>query len=380
MKESDLKELLAVKGEPCISVILSTELKSFDDKEKIQLQFKKTLIEVDMLLNEKFKASVVKELMNPIKDIVRKIDLRTVQKGVGIFVKEGFSRLVEFPFPVTERITINDSFQLREILVNLDKMIPYRVLVLTKNDTRGFKGRGLALEEFIDDTFPKKYEEEFQFQPASPYASHREQHANVVDRKAAAHAGTSHERSKIEQARLEEFFRNLDQQLSGYINIEPVVLLGVESYLSTFKNCTRYKNQIAGEIHGSHNRLALSEIESMVWPVMEQYQKKALQKMQKTAETAVFERKAVSGIQEVWDIAQKGVGDSLFVERDYRCRAYTNSFNEIVLKASEEDGYIEIPDAVEAIIDTTLQKSGNVHFVENDSLKDYDRIILTTRY
>jgi hypothetical protein len=68
------------------------------------------------------------------------------------------------------------------------------------------------------------------------------------------------------------------------------------------------------------------------------------------------------------------------VEKDYKSPGFTESgSNELYLRPPQKAHRI-LADAVDDIIECVLEKNGQVFFVEDGMLKDYQRIALITRY
>ena len=225
------------------------------------------------------------------------------------------------------------------------------------------KGAGAVLLEVNNGHFPCELKEEFQLQQAYPGAPNPEE-------------------SKINQSRLENYFRQINHSLEGFLKENPLVLLGVQKYLSTYKDICRFSPVIIGEVTGNFDKHSPHEIAKLVWPVVEAWHKKKENMKLDMVKDAVYKNKAVSGIQEVWDVVRLGTGNELIVERDYACKAYLrNPHHNLVLAREPWETLVEIPDAIEAVIDELMeQHDTEIHFVDNGVLKDYGRIVLTTKY
>jgi len=359
--ETLLKALLAAEKKPCLTIILSTEERSFDDREKLQLELKKEIAQVGQ-----YGGAIGAELMEPALGLLGQVDLNRLQKGIGIFVSRDIARLVYFPFPVKSRTVINDAFDLRDVLYTLGKQTSYAVLLLSKGNTRLFEAEGTWLREVVNDHFPKKYEEEFQFEHIHPARPGQQFYTD--------------EESKIDQSRLEDFFRSIDHALNGFLQQRPLVVFAVDKHLSTFKKVSRHADEIAGQVTGNYDHTSIAEIGKMAWLAMEVYNEQKQQEVDAWIDEARNKKRFVSGVQEVWDAVREARGYRLFLERDYTCPAYANrQTRELVLEGDDEH-YEEVPDAVESIIDMALNKGTEIYTVDNGQLAVYDHIALITRY
>ncbi len=252
LEKSTLKELSEQKGNPCISLIVSTEIKSFTDKEKIQLKLKNNVKQLEKaLLKDNYPQKIIDQLIQSLESLTEQFRPDHLQAGAGFYVSPGFAKLVSFPFPVKENIIINSSFDVSEIKDALDKMKGYLVLQLSKNKTGIYQGEGKTLNEINDDYFPRQFENEFQVHRTDPHSFYND------------------EESKIDQSRLESYFREVDQMLSPYLGDRPMIVLGVTKHLSSFRAVSKHKNLIIAEIEGNFDKQSLYEIAQKVWPKVE---------------------------------------------------------------------------------------------------------------
>ena len=92
-------------------------------------------------------------------------------------------------------------------------------------------------------------------------------------------------------------------------------------------------------------------------------------------------RKLATGIQEVWREATLRKGRLLVVEKNYMCSAGHRDAQEvIVLKEQLLTTSFFIKDAVDDIIEKMLESGGDVEFVDEGVLGDYQRIALIKYY
>ena len=92
---------------------------------------------------------------------------------------------------------------------------------------------------------------------------------------------------------------------------------------------------------------------------------------------AMNEKKLACGIGEVWEATSHKNGKLLVVEKDFMYPAH--------LDANQSTNYMEdfpiespfyLKDAVDDIMEKILENGGDVEFVENGALKNYNKIAL----
>lgn len=246
-----LTELVQHQTDPSISIICSTELTSFSDKEKIRLSLKNQIDQVAKKLSYQCEPDEARKLTNAVEAVAKEISLDRLEKGIGMYVSSGFQTLVSFPFPVRNKAIVSSHFDVSDIEHTIDKLIPYRVLLLSKNKTRLFKGKGNKLEEVEDQQFPRRLGNDFQTHRTSPHSFYNE------------------EESEVDQSRLESDIRKIDKQLDSYGKDTPIVLLGVVKHLSTYKKVTKHTKLIISSLTGNYDQSSTHQIAELVWPQVE---------------------------------------------------------------------------------------------------------------
>ena len=364
MKEIILRELSRQKAVPCVSVLISTEKKSFGEK----INFENEVTAIEKELKTKINPELAQKFTASINDLLIGADIRLLQHGIGIFINPVYSKLVYFSFPVKPKIVVNSNFELREVIADQNKLAPYYALLVCKDVTRLFQGSGPELVEVLNDDFPILHDKIM-----------AQEHIESWRYFKASEPKTSLEK-------LDVYFKKIDSIAGKYIESFPLVLMGTDKYIRGFSANTRFKYLIVGEKTGSYNKHTIFTLSQLVWPVVQNFQEKDLIKSLDNARKLLNMNKGVSGIQDTWDIAKIGIGKELFVEEDFICSGFIKnngdgSNGQLVLTNDNNSDYVEIKDAVEVVMETLLNTHGTkIHLVENDTLKDAGRIILTTKY
>jgi hypothetical protein len=253
MRQVILTELLKQQDGPCISVVILTKQKSFSDREIQRIKFKNMLIQVTKELEKNYDMETTEKLTNSLKSLMGDVDTNHIESGIGFYVSTSFTKLVYFPFPVQEKTIINSSFDVSDIEEALDKVIDYTVVLLSKNNTKLFKGKGNKLREIDDKNFPRHFEDEFQVHRSSPHSLYNS------------------EESKIDDIRVESYFKEVDKTLVNYLKKDPLIVIGVTDHISKFKSVSKHTNFIIAEIKGNYDKHSLYEITQKVLPEVNKY-------------------------------------------------------------------------------------------------------------
>jgi len=371
MNYSEFAPLQKEKDKICISIIQPTH-RLAPDRNVDAAELRKNTEQVKSLLSDNYSIEEYEPLLKRLDALVETIDFNHNMDGLGIFVSTAIQKIIQFNFPVKERVLIDDSFALKELIHLLNLSKEYYVLEINEHETRLFKGILDSIIELKDEYFPKQYEELYEYAKPTRGSSFMGS-TNLKD--------FEKDKSVMEEIRMKGFLHDMDSSLKKYLEKDtPLVLLGVEKELYYFKNVTDYKDNIALEIPGNYTHSTEDELSKLVHSELNLRIDNDRLALVKVLEEKDGEGLTVAGIQDVWVAAQEGRGLKLLVEKDFSQMAYvindTNSLSFSVPDAPHKP----VADAVEAIIKTVLDKGGDIVIMENDWLKQYGRIALFTRY
>jgi hypothetical protein len=179
-----------------------------------------------------------------------------------------------------------------------------------------------------------------------------------------------------------DFFREVDEKFAGLQTEEklPLVVAGVERYLSFYREVSRRTDDIAGTVEGNYDTASPHELAQRVWPVMQEYLARRRAEALERLDTAVGGQRASSTIGEAWRMAKEGRGDMLVVEQDFHYPATVDETGMILAPAEDAGAPGVIDDAVDEVIEEVMAKGGSVVFVDDGALEQYQRIALILRY
>ena len=351
----DLETLQSHKSDYCVSVIVPTYRGDVDRGENrivIEKAVKKAKEQVVELLRSR------SEMLNKkVDENLASLDLKSLKYGIGIFVSPEISKTINFPFPVKEKIIIGDSFEVRDLVFSINRMSKYWVLSLSLNKSDLYYGFGDTLTLIKDSSFPIPFEDQYQHQPVSkPYDANK---------------------SADEQTRVRQYFRKIDKMLGSYLqqNPVPVLLAGVEQHIGYYKKVSKHQDVIFGEIKGHFDERTKKELSRHAFEVIQAYQKNQRGKVLKQMKEAVGKHLCVWGIKDVLKAVKEGRGKTLIVEKNYMSPYLTEGEGKRGVKVVKK-----LSDVVDDVVETVLQKGGQVYFIDNGDLKNFDRIALILRY
>ena len=363
MERHDIEALQAVHGFPAVTILLPTE-QGWPGVRQNPVRVKNLVREAERRLRSECSARIWTPLIERMNDLADQIDYEHVDAGLALFVSKDVARVATFPFPVQQRVIIDETFATRDLVAAANRSPRYWVLALSEQPTRLFAGVRDHLHEVHAYGFPMTYD------GPGPDG----------DRPLAG--GRGEDSAAYRDAFRQQFFRTVDTALGDALAAESVsvILMGVEKYLAFFQEVSRHTDRVVATIAGNYDQTLPAEIAERTWPAMQGYLKEQQAGALVALATAVDGQMYVSGIEEIWRLAQEGRGSTLLVEEGYRYPARQDPTG-LQLHAADNPlvpGTIE--DAVDEVIETAIAKGGDVVFVPDGALHDHQRIALILRY
>ncbi len=340
---------------PNVSILLTTH-KTAPDSKQDTLVLKKLSREAERRLREEFSRKEISPLLEKLNKTISSIDIRQNLDGLAIFVNKNFEKVVRLPFPVRERIIIDESFATRDLIRAINRGINYYTLSLSAGFIRLFEAYRDKFSEIIEGGFP---------------------FANPFPR------GTNLEESTYwKEARLREFFHMVDRSFLQIQHQHPmqIVLTGVEKNLALYKEVSGLAGNILLTLEGNYDNTAPHELASLVWPEVKNKMAEKRMKVLQRLDEAIGRKRLVTGIEEVWKLALEGRGELLVVEEDYQQSAQVNNNGDAITLVETHGVRGTTDDLVDDIAEKVISTGGRVVFAENGSLSKYNQIAMVLKY
>lgn len=359
----ELKELIRGKSAACVSMILPMDEvpSNFRINEIVSKNAHQKLNEQLHLGTEPETAELIKDKLNSLKN---QLTSSTGVKGLGVYLSEKITTIMTFPFEVKEKIVVGNSFEIRDMVQNEDYLLPYFVLSVTKDAINLYKGVSGRLNEINDRNFPiETLGAEYQLP--------------VVDNIPTESAAAAKQDIVTTQNRTEAF-NIVNTRLADYLSeTTPLVLTGSDKEISYIEPFLKGKH-IIGKVKGNYADYNLNELEEKTWESMLlEFKNKERDLIENLAETPVH--LLSSGLQNAWPDAKMGKGKIVLVERDLEIPVWQGK-DEFSIQLEGKGQANSIPDAVDDLIETVLEKDGRVVLVDNGMLKQYEGIVLIKRF
>jgi hypothetical protein len=361
MNRHEIHLLQQISGYPAVTITLPTHRTSPDNRQD-PIRVKNLVDQAANRLLKEFNKRELAPLLDRLQQLTQTIDYRSMLDGLALFVNRDFSRAVQLPFALPERVNVGDTFLTRDLIFAMNRTPRYWVLALSEKPTRLYEGTRDTLIEIQEAGFPMTHE--------GPGGEQ------------ALPGGFGIKKSAYRDEYHRQFFRKVDAAIKPFMADDPLPLavVGVDRFLAFFQEVSDHKNSILTTLQGSHDKTSAYELGQLVWPLVKDALTELRQQVFAELEKAVGERKFASTIGEVWRMANEGRGQLLLVEKNYHYPARVDETGMHFTPADGETAPDVINDAVDEIVETVLGKQGKVVFVEDGQLADHQRIALILRY
>ena len=370
MRKEDLKVLQGKHDEPCISIIIPTHRIS-TEKQQDYIRLKNAVKRVNQQLHEQYDKKKADSLSKRLEEIQEELDYSRLIEGLGVFLSPNTEKIVHLPFSVDEKVVVDTSFEVRDLILAMNKLVDYHLLLLNEDHVRLFKGKGTNIQEYLDNGFPAQFDKE----------DYEYQKANSVNPATNNIQGTL-ERSNADQKKIQHFLGQIDESLTKYVEKRtPLFIMGDRNIIGEYENISHHKDYIKGKITGNYQHYAQHEIADKAQIELNRYLDEQREKSLKQLEEEVGYDRVSSGLTNIYKDAVEGKGSVLLVEKGYSEPAYLDQGNFLLYITPEQtDGLKKLNDAVDDVIEQVIDKNGEVKFVENGKLHKYGRIAMILRF
>lgn len=360
MNRHDISLLQAIKGYPALSILLPTH-RTFPDNRQDPIRVKNLATEAADRLLEEFSKREIQPLLDNLDAVARDIDYRYTLDGLAIFVNQDFARKFYLPFPVKERVLVDESFATRDLVMTMNRSPRYWVLALSEKPTRLFEGVRDTLTEITDYGFPQVHE--------GPGGE------------APLPGGFGVRKSAYRDEYSRKFFREVDAAFAEVAKDDPLplIVVGVDRQLAFFNEVTGHGSLIAGTVQGNYDHLSAHDLGKLLWPLVLEKMEERRQELLGELGAAVGAQRSASTLGEAWLQAQIGRVATLLVEENYHQPARLSE-NGMLLTLVDEPGPDVLDDAVDDLVEVVLQKGGRAFFFGDGALAEHGRVAAMLRY
>jgi hypothetical protein len=361
ISRNEVKHLQSIKGYPCLSILLPTH-RHHPENQQDSIRLKNLVNEAKKRMSTELTQEDADKLSTRLNELISKIDLNHSLDALALFISKTHSYKFSLPFPVKERVMIDDTFGTRDIVFGMNRSEPYWVLVLSEKTSKLYLGIRNNIIEYTDNGFPI----------TNPF----------YELKTPPENGESRNDRLVENIqRTKNYFKDIDGKLKA-INADgyEICIAGTEKNLSIFKEVSAQKDLIISEINGNYENEPASAISGFIWQAFKTARAEKRERILEQLNDATGKKKLAAGIDEVWTLSQESRGRLLAVELNFHFPAKVSDDKLHLIPASVNEGKDVLDDAVDDIIENVVSSGGKVVFLDNGKLEKYGRIAMVLRY
>lgn len=356
----EIQELIeAVKYRPAVSLIMPFEPK-MDAKSELVHSLKIAAGKIERELSGNYPKEIANIVMIKLNRCIKNLNFSTHKKSIAIYVSPIVEKIMYLEIPVKEKIVVNESFEIRDLVYCKKDLQKYLLLLLSSQAYKIFLGDTNSLINIVSSGTDSAFTDSHDLP---------ERVANFSD---------TTERKEII---LNKFLYLVDNTLNIILKAYPLPLfvLGAKKIAGHFKAITKNTSAVIEYVHGNYEEASVVELQQLLQPYLANWKKIKQKTLLNLLEDANGKKKLALGIQDVWKQASKKNGRLLVVEKNYNYAAVYGSSKEDIYPEAETT-FSTIKDAVDDVIEKVLENGGDVEFTEAGTLKHYDRIALIQYY
>lgn len=358
----EIREIIdAVHYRPALSIILPLD-PHISLQTEINSKLKIATDQAERELYENYPREQCELILKKLRQLTADLKIPVKKKGMAIYISALFQKIYFLDHPVEEKIILDESFEIRDLLYNAKQHVKFILLILSGLECKVFLADLTALTSLKSNI------------PDSVYSSVNE----VPER-----VGNFSDMVERKQIVVDKFLHHIDEELSNLINELhlPVLVLGAERVIGQFRKMSKNTTSVIDYVEGNYETASLAELNELIEPYINAWKIRKQTELKAQMENEAGRHLLSTGIRQVWNDAHNGKGRLLIVEKNYRYAALHGPEPSIIEEAVEPfDHVASIKDAVDDVMEKVLLNGGDVEFTEDGALEQFDHIALVKYY
>jgi len=354
--------LVGMKAFPAISILIPTHtidtgITTF--RERIS-QLARSVEQILVLSYSKKKTE---NLMTRLHRAINGIDLNLIGEGIAVYVSDDIEKVFHLPFRVSEKVVVDTSFEVRDLLYSAKINRSYLLVLISRNEVKTLLGYGKSLVSVDFEGMPENLKD--------VTTQHSLPGWDYLDKKA------------YEETNVNKFIHFIDDVIHSELKGAnmPIIVFGDSKILGHYNKTSKFSKDILDFIEGNYEHATKQELVSKIEPSLKKFGEEEEKIALSELEDAVSKGLVASGTAQVWRVAAEARGRILLVEKDFKesARLGTDGYT-LLIDDEVENTPNKIEDAVDDIIEMVLKNRGDVVFVSEGALAGFQRIAIINRY
>lgn len=349
------------KYHPCISLIMPFEPKMGLNRE-LNHRIKVATDKIERMLSDVYPNEIIESVLFRFKDLTTHLNFNTHKKSIAIYVSPLLEKVFYLDMPVEETIILDNSFEIRDLIFSKKQLHKYILAVLSSKWSKLYLGN---TNHFLRIGLTKP-------ESAEAYKNHiPEKVANFSDE------------NKRKEILLDKFLRHTDKGIENVLKMYrlPLFVMGTTRTIGHFKSITKNSKQVIQYITGNFEEHSETGLQKIMQPHLSDWNAIIQKNILHQIDEAMNKKRLSFGMEAVWKIASEKRGRLLVVEKNYICPARQGDTPDLIYISEDMiQNYFHIKDAVDDCIEMVLNSGGDVEFVDEGILKEYEHIALIEYY
>ena len=342
-----IKKSAPVYRFPAVSIFLPFDPK-MGMKGKLTFSLSKAIDKAVSELKNKYPGEMSMLVIQKLKAIVKSLNFSTHKRSVAIFVSPVFEKVYYLNMDVEEKVIVNESLQIRNLVYSKKQTLPFHILLLKEKESRIFLN---ASNSFV----------------------------KVVPESAMPGNTGRHDAKEM----MKTFLHRIDDSLGIILkyNKLPVFVMGAENLLSQFKNITNHREAIIEYVQGDYEEYSVEYLKKILHLCIADWEKTKEKYLLRQLKEASDKNMLVTGMADVWREVMNRRGQILLIEKRY--------IDDIVPEEKDllndempvsYNKFSCIKNRVDELMEKVLENGGNVELVNDGFLQGYAPIALIKNF
>lgn len=354
---NQLNKLRKVKKENCITVILNTH-RTHPESLQDAIVLKNLVTEASGRLTASEDKRVARTLIGKLEELAEGVDHNRNLESLILFVNEDTAEIVRLPVAVTNRVIVDSSFAVRDLIRAVNLNTHYFILLLHKDGARLIEAMNDKEVQEWGDPFP--IENETYRKMFSPEVKIANKERDLVA----------------------EFFNFVDKRVNEVRkdrDIPVLICSDEENYYEYLKVADRKDTIIPDFLTRSRQQDKAQAIVTDAWQLMKDYTSQRNETRKSELLQAVNENKFLSDTSDIRNAIVNGRVQTLFIENGLYQPAVIEE-NAVVYMDAAGTAPGTVDDIYDDLIQMNLEFGGDVVFLPAGALRKFNGFGAVTRY
>jgi hypothetical protein len=250
----EIREVMgAVHYRPSVSIIMPFEPK-MSLKAELAHSLKTAADKVERELLDDYPGEMSSLVMQKLRSFIKSLNFNTHKKRIAIYVPPVLEKVLYLDIPVEEKIIVDESFEIRDLVYCKKQMHKYLLLLLSGKKSQVYLGNTNTLVKIVSN------------KPESVYAFVNEPPGRVAN---------FSDVSVRKEIVMDKFLHHIDKSLDIILNAYHLRLfvVGTERIMGHFKKLTKHGNAVIEYVRGNYEEATEQELKQILEPHVADWQK-----------------------------------------------------------------------------------------------------------